>query len=92
MCSRRTNSIPETGFHLGGGPYTVPRRASTLIREDVYEFPSQKKVGLGKVSFARAVSNGDPPYEDAAFEGFRPTFELITRALRAATEGLASST
>jgi RNA-directed DNA polymerase len=83
---------PKTGFHLGGDPYIVPRRASTLIREDVYEFPSQKKVGLGKVSFARAVSNGNPPYEDADFEGFRPTFELITRALRAATEGIASST
>jgi len=75
---------PDTGFHLDGEPFTVPRRASTLVREDVYEFPSKKKVGLGKTAFARAVSSNDPPYEDASFEGFRPTFELIARALRAA--------
>lgn len=83
---------PETAFHLGGGPYTVSRRSSKMIREDVYEFPSKKKVGLAKVAFARAVSTGHPPYEDVDFEGFRPTFELINRALRAAATGIASST
>ena len=83
---------PDTGFHLGGDPYTMPRRRTTLVREDVYEYPSQRKVGLGKMAFARAVSDGDPPYEDADFEGFRPTFELIARALRAATARIGSST
>lgn len=83
---------PNTGFHLDGEPYTVPHRRTTLVREDVYEYPSQRKVGLGKMAFARAVSDRDPPYEDADFEGFRPTFELIARALRAASAGIASST
>jgi len=83
---------PNTGFHLDGEPYTVPHRTTTLVREDVYEYPSQRKVGLGKMAFAKAVSDGDPPYEDADFEGFRPTFELIARALRAASAGIASST
>lgn len=83
---------PQTGYHLDGGPYTVPHRSSKMIREDVYEFPSKKKVGLAKVAFARAVSTGHPPYEDVDFGGFRPTFELINRALRAAATGIASST
>lgn len=73
----------RTGHHVEtDGKYTVPRQAETLIREEVHEIGSRQNVALTKTNFAQAVADQTPPFEDVSFEGFRPTLELIRKAVR----------
>jgi RNA-directed DNA polymerase len=78
-----------TGHHLADEVrYTVPRPAQTLIRDDVYEVTTGRSVGLSKMTFAERVRDNLEPYEEVSFEGFRPTFELILKALRSVGQSL----
>ena len=62
--------------------YVTPHPTnSKLVREEVYDIESDESVGLAKVAFARAASNRTPPLVVVDYGGFRPTFEIIRRAV-----------
>jgi RNA-directed DNA polymerase len=57
---------------------------STLVVEHVDRLADGKSVALSKTAFAEAVYGSRSPYTSLDFEGFRPTFERLWRAVAVA--------
>jgi RNA-directed DNA polymerase len=58
---------------------THPKAASLIVDGHVTEIATQKSVLLSKMSFARAVHDAEPPFDDVHFSGFGPTFDSIEK-------------
>jgi hypothetical protein len=51
-----------------------------LVREEVHDVATGDSVGLSKLAFAEHIAEGQEPFHDVSFEGFRKTFEVIEEA------------
>jgi RNA-directed DNA polymerase len=72
---------PRTGHHESE-PVHVPHAGGrTLVREEVLAFEGADSIGLSKLAFARAVSEGGDGFSGVDFDGFRSTFEVIEEAV-----------
>ncbi|MDP1859241.1 MAG: reverse transcriptase domain-containing protein [Gemmatimonadaceae bacterium] len=69
-----------TAIHVSGECVARDLR-NTLVCETVFAVPGGASLARGKMSFAQSIANGEPPYDDIDFEGFRPTFERARLAL-----------
>lgn len=59
-------------------------KKSTLVVEHVDRITDGRSVALSKTAFAEAVYGQRAPYSSIDFEGFRPTFERIWKAVAVA--------
>ena len=52
----------------------------TLVQEEVFDTKGAT-VAMTKADFAQSIREASSPFQDVAFEGFRPTFELIVEGV-----------
>jgi hypothetical protein len=62
-----------------------------LIPDAVFAMDGGSLQSLTKAEFADAVEGGEGEFARVSFDGFRPTFEVIRRALQAAAQGVISA-
>ena len=75
------SEFDESGHsHDGQFRMRFPQK-STLVVEHVDRLSDGKSIALSKTAFAEAVYGQRAPYGTVDFEGFRPTFERLWRAV-----------
>lgn len=75
------------------GKFAVPNvNHQSLVADPVYKAVggTPVSVALSKVEFAAGVAAGNPPYGGIDFDGFRPTFDSIRKAVDKATPRLST--
>jgi RNA-directed DNA polymerase len=78
----RSEFDPRTGHHISENCSVADRKRDSLVRDDVYEFGTQRSLSLPKADFAQAVYERAAPFSKMGFEGFRPTFEMLEAVLK----------
>lgn len=74
----------RTGLHHSRRYLTPHPDRTKLLPDDVFRLEDDKPVRLGKTAFGKAIRNEEGDFASVSFEGFRPTFELIRKALASA--------
>jgi hypothetical protein len=77
FCSPDSEFHPRTGQHNSERVNTPNPNRKTLVRDEVFEFETNRSRALGKLAFARYIENKSPPFDEVSFEGFRRTFEAL---------------
>lgn len=78
---------PRTGIHLDLPDITIPNaRNKTIVQEEVHDRDGES-IGMSKMTFAENVANGEGPFAEVDFDGFRPTFEAMNEAVLAFGRG-----
>jgi hypothetical protein len=78
------SEFAPTGIHVSRDYMTPNVSRQTLVPEPVFQIATDASVAKSKSAFADEVRDHLAPYDDADYEGFRPTFELISTAAAAA--------
>lgn len=76
----------KTGHHPTEACSVANIKNTTLVRDDVYEFGTERSLAMSKSQFAAAVASQTAPYDDVSFDGFRPTFAMLLTAARAISD------
>ena len=79
----RSEFDEKTGHHLKESCSVANIKNTTLVRDDVYEFGTDRSLAMSKSQFAAAVANQTAPHDGVSFDGFGPTFEMLLTAARA---------
>lgn len=82
----RSEFSEQSGQHASESCAVREIKSNQLVRDDVFEFQTQKSLALSKRAFAELVSKRDAPFE-FDFEGFRPTIEMLRQVARSLDAG-----
>jgi len=77
----KSEFVENTGQHKTDRCAVRNINTNQLIRDDVYEFETQKSLALSKIEFARLVAERQGPFA-FDFDGLRPTIEMLRSVAR----------